>query len=441
MTTPSAQGAAAAAPAPQPAPATAAAPAQAAPAPHQAPAAWTPAGDPAAAPQATSALGRTPSTMPRDLRRLRAAAPIACALTGIAASGFLGTTGLQASPAATTRQLAHVTEAKQAFQRADVAAAEIAANRALGATAAKRSTYDDAIASVHASLVAAADAAPGAESLADAAGALTSYTAAVERVIAAPAKSTAQANDYRTAAATARDQVLGKIDQVAAADLDRLSGGGGAASRPGGTLLVLLIGGGSTLGLGLASWWLARKTHRIVNPGLAAATLITAGLTFLTLVPSARPGNDASGAVDAAKSVAALRDSAYAARIAEVDRLLPGGSDAGASEQTWQARTREVNAALRRHGQLSNSWNDYANLHPRLAAASPGERPNVLAASGDAFGTFMAEVDRTVEQRQQGVDQSVTQPATITAGVALGAGLLAGGLAWAGIGRRLDEYR
>lgn len=435
MTAPSGQGAAA--PAPQTARAAAAAPA---PMPGQA-AAPTPAWTPAGAPAVTAATpgARTPSTMPRDLRRLRAAAPIACALTGIAASGFLGTTGLQASPAATSRQLTHVTEAKQAFQRADVAAGQLVANRYLGTPTPARAAYDDAIRSVNASLVAAADAAPGAESLADAAADLTAYTSAVERAVAAPAKSAPAADDYREAAEAARTNVLGRIDQVVAADLERLSGGGGAASRPGGTLLVLLIGGGSTVGLGLASWWLARKTHRIVNPGLAAATLVTAGLTFLTLVPSARPGNDASGAVEAARSIATLRDSAYAARTAELLRLLPD-ADPTLAERTWQARAREVGNTLP-DADLADTWAAYTEAHTAVTAVSPAGRSEAMATSGRAFEAFLADLDRAATDRQRRVDQSVTQPATITAGVALSAGLLAGGMAWAGIGRRLDEYR
>lgn len=401
--------------------------------------AWHPAGDPAAAPAGGGQTAGVPSTMPRDLRRLRAAAPIACALTGIAASGFLGTTGLQASPVATTQQLAHATQAKQAFQRADLAAAQIVAGRALGATPTNRTTYDESIRSVGSSLVAAADAAPGAQSLTDAAAGLTAYTAAVERAIAAPAKSATAVNDYLRAAQTARNDVLAPIDRVAADGLERLSGGGGAASRPGGILLVLLIGGGSTIGLGMASWWLARKTHRIINPGLAVATVMTAGLTFFTLVPSARPGYQAGGAVEEAKSVAALRDNAYAARAAEVQRLMPG-TDTAEAERVWQERRTDVARGLRTG--LAGPWAAYSELHGTLAAAdTPAERAEAMAGSGEAFDTFMDAVDRQAAASQRRVDQAVTQPATITAGVALAAGLSAAALAWAGVGRRLEEYR
>ncbi len=433
MTTPSAQGAAAQATAAEPVPAaTAPVPTPAA----ATPVAWTPAGDPVATPHVATAAGRTPSTMPRDLRRLRAAAPVACALTGIAASGFLGTTGLQASPAATTRQLSHVTAAKQAFQRADVAAAEIVAARTLGGKPAARTTYDAAIRSVNTSLVAAADAAPGAEGLADAAGDLTAYTTAVERALAAPATSTAVASAYLKAADEARANVLTRMDTVATADLDRLRDGGGASSRPGGTLLVLLIGGGSTIGLGLASWWLARKTHRIVNPGLAAATLVTAGLTFLTLVPSARPGTDAGAAVNRATSVAALRDNLYAARVTELRPLLTGENTDAAWERYHQAASRNLTA------DVQDDWVDYRTYHQDLRTAQ-GQNAKVseLARTTEAFGSIVATVDANAADAQRGLDRAVTVPATITAGVALGAGLLAGGLAWAGIGRRLEEYR
>lgn len=400
------------------------------------------------------------SRMPSDLRRLRAAAPIACALTGVAASGLLGITGYEPTASSVVEQQRQIAAAQQELHRADLAAGRIVAERALRPDTptaeldAARSAYDRATAAAAERLVSAAGAAQAPAELTTAIRGLTSYTQLMERALVAPAASATNAADsYRQLREVASTEVLNPLSAASTTNLERLRDGGGAAGRPGGRILVLLVGGLSTAGLVAASWWLARKTHRIINPALASAAVITAGLTFLAVNPQLAIGANANNAVETARSYQSLATQVYDARRAELTGLLPG-TDADAAQATWKRNSDEIDVAIgadllnrpERQTQLPvaavQAWENYQRAHTRLLAAGGAqERIGQLRAGDRELGVVLDATETANRGAADGLNDAVGRPALIGSASALAAGALAAALAWIGIGRRLEEYR
>lgn len=399
--------------------------------------------------------------MPSQLRRLRAAAPIACALTGIAASGLIGVSGYEVPASSVIEQQRHVVAAQHEFSRADLAAGQIMAERVIAARPAGSSELDAqrtrvtaALGTSAAEVVAAASSATSSPQLISSVRGLTSYQASLAESLLAPAASTTKAaRAYGQLGGQASSAVLTPLATVATANLDRLTDGAGVTTRAWGRPSVLVVGGLSTLGLALASWWLARKTHRIVNPGLAAAGVITAGLTLLAVNPGLLIGDGANDAVAQARSTQSLTTELHDLRRAELGGLLPGG-DPSAAQSTWTTQAAQISQQLRLTSgaqprvktdppaPVERAWADYQAAHAKLITAdSPSRRIEQLRAGDTALSDVFKAAATASSQAANTLDGAVGRPALIGSGGALAAGLLAAMLAWMGIGRRLQEYR
>lgn len=402
------------------------------------------------------------SRMPVDLRKLRAAAPIACVLTGLAASGLVGLDGLQQSPYAVIDQHRYVSEALHTFRDADLLAGSYLALQAIDSSAPSperterlnrwRGRYTARSQEVGPYVVQAAGAAGALPELPSAVNAMTSYATSMERTLTPPAGSAtsparspveAASASYRRLGADAQTRILTPLQTVSAAGLTRLGSDDAVGGRAGGRALVILVGGLSTVALVLTSAWLARKTHRIVNPGLALATLLTLGVTAMATVPGISFGDSPEVSVRQATRVGQLSEQLYQLRRTELSSVLPGG-DPAAAQREWQERSGQITGNARTMGsEFTAAWRAYTTQHaPLVDTRSPvTERVAALTASTEAFSNVLS-VTRTAQAvAARGLTNSVGDPAYLESGTALVAGLVAAGAAWVGIGRRLREYR
>lgn len=436
---------------PQPAPAQAATPsARAQEATTQTPATQSTAGlatTSSAAGQSSPAQRPKESGTPRAMRRLRAAAAIGCVLTGLTATGFLGSEGYQAAPSSTASQLSHVQRAQGQLLRADAESREDVVRVSLGG-ASDRAQLDEAADSASAAIGSALRTGNGAAggTLASVNKAVTTYLRTAERAQAnAKTAPAAAAKEIQAAGATLRTSGVERLESVAQSDTQRLVQG------PGGGNLARIVGALTTAMLILGALWLAQRTHRAVNPGLLAATLITAGLTWLALNPQTLPGTSVT-AVKQADALRDLRTQMYAARTAELDRLAPGATTASA-DSAWTAAVKKVGTLTRGKwlGGGSDSaasdatraaWQDYAARHTAVTKATTNaSRLAALQASTTQWDKLMTALDADFSATQKDVNAEAGTPALISAGAALLAGLLAAGLAWSGISQRLREFQ
>lgn len=432
--------------------------------------AWQPAGSVPSTTTSSGAPATTGSTsttqqpaqgsrMPTDLARLRAAAPIACALTGVAASGLLGVSGYQAPAPALVSQQQHLTAARHDFLRADLAAGQLLAQRTVhpditaSQQATTRETYEQALDDAAAQLVAAAGASTPPPELATTIRGMTTYQRQVEQLLAAPAsaQTTSSAATHQALRDTAATHVLDPLAQASATTMHLLAEGGGAASRPGGRSLVLVVGGLSTLGLALASWWLARKTHRIINPGLVGATVVTAGITVLALSPPFV--RDATTAINTAKDYDTAVTTVYDLRRAELNSLLPAGQ--ALSPATWSTMSKQADDRLqgirlipqstraRMASEAAQDWGRYERAHETLTAptTSAATKAQQLQTGGDALSALFTAATDASQRTTADLNRAVGTPGLLWSSATLAGGIAAGALAWAGVGRRLREYR
>ncbi len=390
---------------------------------------WSTAGRPA-----TSGQGGVPetkgSTTPRTLRRWRAATTAACVFTGAVAAGLIDTTG-GVAPGSPADQIAHVAEARGRLEAADAEAAGALAQARLGAPPQDRAIFDQKTQEATGLLTRAAGAGE-AEALTGVNTAVTGYARQVERAYAQVGTNpTAAAATYRAASDTLHGQTIPALAQVAVRAEDRLNrkptgGGSPWGILVGGATLALLLGGSAVL---------ARRTHRLVNPGLAGATLLVAGVTLAPLTSSI-PALDLSRA----NELIGARTEAYAARRAEALRFLPGGT-AATQDSAWTRDSVNVERVLRslslQNSAAGTAWATYDDRHTALVdATTPATQASGLAAAVTAGRAATEALDDEVDSAIQETDLGGFQDI-----LALLGSLAAAVLAWAGFSRRIQEYR
>jgi hypothetical protein len=233
----------------------------------------------------------------------------------------------------------------------------------------------------------------------------------------------------------------------------------------GGSLWLVGAGVVTLLVLAGALVWLARRTHRYVNLGLAGAGVVV----LLTMVVG---GSVLSGASGDAKDT---RDTSYAstlalsrARIAAYDAksnesltLIARGS--GASFETaWKAAAGTVTDQLSKAGRaaaqsenLPQLWTTYAGTHQAIRKLDDVDG-NWDQAVQQAIGTTSARSsNKDFNSFDQASDKSLSAASTaaqnelhgaggslpLLAWLGLPLGLVAALLAWWGLSQRLEEYR
>ena len=368
------------------------------------------------------------SSTPTQMRWARGLATIAAALSGIVATGTFGTDGVNATPNVIAQQWAASEQAGVELAHGGAEAVESVALRISGtapdaegsldptgrlSTAAgwhARSTSSDGV-RAHSTAEAITKAAVLARQAQDQAGSDV-----------AAATSTTQA--ARVELATAREGNASITEQR----VTELTSGSRSA-------LTATVGGLTTLILVLVMVWLALRTRRIVNIPLLVATLITAGLTYLSFNPSALPVNFDQRIGEATRTAEALRE-AYDARAAQYATAL-GLDDVDLDPVRNQAQ-RSIAAVG--DPTARDAWRAVDDALQDLPTETG---PAVTAIQGTQAdwdrltSTLTSQLDSTLSD----AGSQIGTPASITSGAALLLGLIAAALAWTGITQRLRDYR
>jgi hypothetical protein len=259
----------------------------------------------------------------------------------------------------------------------------------------------------------------------------------------------------RTDALPILDVLVKANDARVGAELDAASGARTALILSG--ILALLV-----LGAGMV--WLAQRTHRYVNPPLAAATagvLVTLVIGFLVLSGvSSRVDTVRSGSYASTLATARARIAAFDAKSNESLTLIARGSGSAAFETAWAASSKVVtdqgDAAARQNNEvegLNALWNTYAESHKKIRAADNAGRweeavtqaistgPTSANAAFDAFDKGSA---RALTSSSNSATDTLGGPRTwlpFAAWLGLLVGLAAAVSAWWGVSLRLEEYR
>lgn len=392
-----------------PAPATAATP--------QSAASPTGAGSPQRAGRSAASSWSTPAR----LRLARGLATAAALLTGVVATGTFDTSGVNPTPNVIAAQW-------EAGERAgtEVAASRLEVARSVAETAAEvpqdQRGADPGAFRTHLG---------EAEELIARSGSPTSGSL-VEVALAGQAAIDAPDGE---AAGTAYQEVVGLTDTALSAT-DEVAAGHALDLRTGSrSALTAVVGGLATVVLGAMLVWLALLTRRIVNVPLLVATAITAGLTYVSLNPSALPLDIDQRVDDASRATQALQD----VRLARAEQYAQA-ADLGAGREAVQQATRSLTSLGNRSA--SDDWRQVFEGQADLdAAAGPGEALAALAQTQESYESAESTLVALVDTRLSGSVGDVGGPALVTSGLALVLGLVAAGFAWTGLTQRLKDYR
>jgi hypothetical protein len=422
---------------------------------------------PAGQPQAATGASRTGSQVSSWFAgtpgRLRAVLVLTAAITVLfglaAAQGFRQADGALNRAEANTAQLVRI----QAIHTNLVSANADATNAFLVGglePPAQRQHFTDSMSAASRLVAEAAKAQPAdSEALGALNNTLLTYEGMIEQARANNRQSLPIGAQYlKDASAGLQADAIPLLTALVTANENRVNQEFDGAS--GGSLWLIGAGVVTLLVLAGALLWLARRTHRYVNLGLAGAGVVV----LLTMVVG---GSVLSGASGDAKDT---RDTSYAstlalsrARIAAYDAksnesltLIARGS--GASFETaWKTAAGTVDDQLSKAGRSAGSllqpWSDYANAHQGIRKLDDGG--NWDAAVQLAIGSAPASANKTFNSFDQASGQSLSTASTtaqrelhdaggslpLLAWLGLPLGLIAALLAWWGLSQRLEEYR
>ncbi len=254
------------------------------------------------------------------------------------------------------------------------------------------------------------------------------------------------------------DALVKANDARVGAELDDAAGASRALIA-GGVLALLVLGGGMG--------WLTVRTHRYVNPPLAAATaavLVTLVIGSISLGGvGSRVDEVRKGSYAATLATATARIAAFDAKSNESLTLIARGSGS-AFEKAWKASSEVVTAQSATSGRLSTDaagdaaklgplWAGYVQTHTQIRKADDGgewERAvsqaigsgaNSANATFDAFDSTSAAA---LTSSSSTAAESLDGPRTwlpFAAWLSLLVGIAAAVSAWWGVSLRLEEYR
>jgi hypothetical protein len=262
------------------------------------------------------------------------------------------------------------------------------------------------------------------------------------------------------ASAALRDEVLPTIDEVAVSTSQRVDADMGSISLAQALLLFVLLG---LVALGAVQLWLARRTHRVLNTGLAAASvaLLVGGVVTVAAVLG---GNGvarsvASGPYAATVATSEALSLATDAKSMESFTLIKRGSGAD-FEESYQTSLTDAKALLTKAAEANDTGSDPLSLlnawdakHAEIRELDDGGRwddaVDAATATGDgsagaAFAAFSEQAHEDVETTSTAaVDRlgSAATTAQTAAWIALVLGVAGAVAAAAGMNVRLKEYR
>ena len=425
------------------------------------------AGAPAKARVGTWVRGKASGT-PGRMRLFGALAAIAAIVFGLAGAWNLWSSAQALGRAgATTDQVVRVQSIYADVLRADADASNAFLVGGLEDPA-QRADYEAAIKRAATTITAAASAQP-ADGVALAAlnSALQDYAALVERARAENRQGLPIGVTYMTSASSGlRTTAVPILEALLQANTERSRGELGAASSSWPTLVAGVL---AVLVLVLVSIWLARRTHRYLNSGLAGATVAVLVALIFGLVVFNGIGSDAKRVADnqlaGTLALTSARTAAFDARANESLGLIRRGQ-AGPFETLWKARDAEVTARLKalvgrvswyggsgtNASALSTAWSAYEKAHAEVRTLDDGGSWDAAVAKATTatesprttFDAFQAASATAVDGFQSALTGDIEGPTTkarIAALVLLLAGLAAAVLSTRGIAQRVEEYR
>jgi hypothetical protein len=423
--------------------------------------------DPRTAPDARRRAGRFSAglaTTPGRLALATTVAVVACLLLGV--TGFLAGNGQSAALHDAQRDAAQLVGTQEL--RNDLVSADATATNAflvggLEPTEA-RERYEASLSEAAQAVPSLAATARGAGEAAD----LAAVSDSVQRY--AGLVESARANNRQgfpvgaayldQASAALRDEVLPTIDEVAVSTSQRVDADMGSISLAQALLLFVLL---ALVALGAVQLWLARRTHRVLNTGLAAASaaLLVGGVVTVAAVLG---GNGvarsvASGPYAATVATSEALSLATDAKSMESFTLIKRGSGAD-FEESYQTSLTDARALLAEAAEATDTGSDPTSLlnewdarHAEIRELDDGgdwdDAVDAATATGDgsagaAFAAFSDRAHEDVEATsKEAVDRlgSAATTAQAAAWIALVLGVAGAVAAAAGMNVRLKEYR
>jgi len=238
------------------------------------------------------------------------------------------------------------------------------------------------------------------------------------------------------------------------AELDGATSATGTFTTSGIVALVALIGG---------MVWLALRTHRYLNPPLAAAAaavLVTLAVGSIALGGVGTRVDDVrTGSYAATLATAKARIAAFDAKSNESLTLIARGSGS-AFEKAWKASSGVVTAQSATSSRLNDTagkmgglWTAYTQNHTEIRALDDGGQWE--KAVGQAIGSGATSANATFDafdsssaaaltSSSRAATESLDGPRTwlpFAAWIGLLVGVAAAVSAWWGVSLRLEEYR
>jgi CHASE3 domain sensor protein len=325
---------------------------------------------------------------------------------------------------------------------------------------AKRADYDASMDRVAKGIAAAADAQPAdSDALGVLNGKVQTYATTVEQARVYNRQGQPVGATYLSnASATLRADLLPIVRTLADANKARADTEFNASSR---LLTTILVGLAALAVLVLVMVWLARQTHRYLNPSLFVGTLVVLAALAVGMITLATVGGQVQQVRDTdflyTVTLADARAAAYNAKSNESLTLIARGSGTQ-YEQEWQRLSTSLLASLSslddaKEAPLRDAWNAYVEAHKLIradddngnwdAAVKKALDTSATSANG-TFTTFTDKADATLGQYSANTQGSLLGPVTwvtLLGWLLLLMCVAASVLVLRGMGQRLEEYR
>jgi CHASE3 domain sensor protein len=325
---------------------------------------------------------------------------------------------------------------------------------------AKRADYDASMDRVAKGIAAAAQAQPAdSDALGVLNGKVQTYASTVEQARVTNRQGLPVGATYLSnASATLRADILPIVKGLVDANKARADIEFDAASR---LLTLVLVGLGGLAVLVLVMVWLARRTHRYLNPSLFVGTMVVVAALAVGIVTLAGVGSQVQQVrnSDFAYTVklADARTAAYDAKSNESLTLIARGSGS-AYETAWQQQSNNLISSLyslddTTENRLKAEWNDYVAAHGDIRKADDTGNWDAAVQAALAtdeksanakFTTFTNDADKTLAKYGTDTQNSLLGPVgwvTVIGWLLLGLCVAAAVLVLRGMGQRIEEYR
>ena len=324
----------------------------------------------------------------------------------------------------------------------------------------KRADYDATMDRVAKGIAAAAEAQPAdSDALGVLNGKVQTYVTTVEQARVYNRQNQPVGATYLSnASGTLRSDILPIVKALVDANKARADAEFDAASR---LLTLILVGLASLAVLVLVMVWLARRTHRYLNPSLFIGTLVVLAALAVGIITLAGVGSQVQAVRNAdflyTVKLADARTAAYDAKSNESLTLIARGSGS-AYETAWQQQSNSLLTSLASlddttENRLKGRWQAYIDAHKAIRTEdNNGNWDSAVQKALDTgpdsanakFTAFTNDADATLARYSADTQGSLLGPVTwvtVLGWVLLVLCLGAAVLVLRGLGQRIEEYR